>query len=67
MGKQEVETSAPFDAAKLANRQQTTVARRLCTSCSLLTAIPPHFPGRLQLSAALRVDLLLTAGEHVLR
>jgi hypothetical protein len=66
VGKQEVETSAPFGGAELANhQQQTPVAWRLCTSCSFLAAILPRFPGRLQLPVPLRVDLLLPPRQHV--
>jgi hypothetical protein len=57
VGKQEVETSAPFDEAELAKRQQTPMAWRL--SCSMLAAVLPHFPGLLQRPVALRVNLLL--------
>src|ERR1039458_4039244 len=38
-----------------------------CTSRGLLAAILPHFPGRLQLPVALRVDLLLPPRKHILR
>ena len=58
VGKQEVETFAPFDRAELDNHQQRTpVACRLCTSCSLLPANLPLFSRHLQLPIPLGVDL----------
>ncbi len=52
VGKQEVETFAPFDRAELDNHQHRTPgACRLCTACSLLPANLPLFSRHLQLPA----------------